>query len=351
MQNQPFRGNLHRSTAALNTWFEGPQEVPIDQHLPVIDTHHHLWNDERGDYEIAALENDTRGNNVIATVYVECGTGYEATVDYAVSDDSPLDAYLGPVAETVYARRSGETQQAEEFGACRGIVGFANLLLGGRARDVLEAQIEAGAGRFRGIRQSSGWDAAVGEAAYRNPPPGLLLDPRFIAGFSALRPLGLTYDAWVFFTQIPDVIALADRFPDTTVILNHFGGLIGIGPYAPRQAEAFQLWQTYVRRLAERPNAILKMGGLGMIVTGSQFHLADIPPTSQQLAERWRPFIETAVDAFGPDRCMIGTNFPVDRQTSSYTALWNTYKRCTRQYSDQERRDILAGTAQRIYRL
>lgn len=351
MQNQPFRGNLYRSADALRTWHDIYQEAPIEPNLPVVDTHHHLWNDERGDYEISALAKDVQGNNVVATVYVECGTGYEATVDYTVSDATPLDIFFNPVAETEYARRAGEASQGNDFGVCRGIVGFANLLLGERARDILEAQIQAGAGRFRGIRQSSGWDAAVGEAAYRNPPPGLLLDKRFLAGFSTLRPLGLTYDAWVFFTQIPDVIALADLFPDTTIILNHFGGLIGIGPYAPRQVEAFKLWENYVHRLAERPNAMLKMGGLGMIVTGSQFHLEDSPPTSQQLAERWRPFIETAVEAFGPDRCMIGTNFPVDRQTSSYTSLWNTYKLCTRQYTDLDRRDILAGTAQRIYRL
>lgn len=351
MQNPPFRGNLYRSSADLDAWLGTRVEAVVEPDLPLVDTHHHLWKDERGDYEIGALAADAHGNNLVATVYVECGTGYEASVDYSVSDATLVDDFLRPTAETDYVRMAGEAAAADPIGGCRGIVGFANLLLGKRAAAVLEAQIDAGGGRFRGIRQASGWDAAVGAAAYRNPPPGLLLDDRFLEGFSTLKPLGLTYDAWVFFTQIPDVTALADLYPDTTVILNHFGGLIGIGPYAPRQAEVFKLWRTYVRTLARRPNAILKMGGLGMIASGSLSHLDEYPPTSEELAVRWRPFIETAVEAFGPDRCMIGTNFPVDRQTSSYTSLWNTYKLCTRQYNAQERGDILAGTAKRIYRL
>lgn len=348
----PYRGNLYRSTDELAKWLAHSSEEVIEPELPLVDAHHHLWDDERGTYEIPEMVSDVAANNIVGTVYVECGTGYDAAVDYAPSSQSTLDAYVAAANEVRYARNIAETHRhAHEFGACRGIVGFANLLLGGSVRSVLEKEIEAGDGRFRGIRQAAAWDGAIGPLAYRNPPPGLLLDDRFHEGFATLAPLNLSYDAWVFFTQIPDVMALADRFPDTAIVLDHFGGLIGIGPYAERREEAFRLWRTYIRRLAERPNVYVKMGGLGMILSGSLFHLDPQPPRSEDVDPKWRPFIEEAVESFGPDRCMIGTNFPVDRQGSTYTTLWNTYKRCTRQYGENERRAILSDTASRFYRL
>lgn len=347
-----YRGNLHRSESELTAWLAQATEEAAEPHLQLVDAHHHLWSDERGHYEIEELATDAAGNNVVATVYVECGTGYKAAVDYAATRASPVDGFLLASDEVAYARRVAEGRPtAEGIGACRGIVGFANLLLGEKVRSVLEAEIEAGGGRFRGIRQATAWDAAIGPLAYRNPPPGLLLDERFQDGFAELKPLALTYDAWVFFTQIPDVITLADRFPDTTIILDHFGGLIGVGPYVDRRNEAFKLWRTYIRRLAERPNVHLKMGGLGMISSGSMFHLDARPPHSADIVPIWKPFIEESVESFGPDRCLVGSNFPVDRQASSYTSFWNTYKSCTRQYSDQERRAILADTALRVYSL
>lgn len=351
-QTERFRGNLYRPSDELAVWLGASKEVAEEAELPLVDAHHHLWRDERGQYELAEMAADVRGNKVIGTVYVECGSNYEASVDYSLSERSPVAPQMKPIAETQYVREAVlHSDVSAGFGACRGIVGFANLLLGARARDVLEAQIEAGAGTFRGIRQSSGWDAAIGEVAYRNPPPGLLLDDRFLAGFATLQPLGLTYDTWIFFPQMPDVMSLADKFPDTTIVLDHFGGLLGVGPYAPRAAEVFKLWRTYLRRLAERPNVVLKMGGLGMIAAGSRFPMRDEPPVSAELAEAWRPFVETSVEAFGASRCMIGSNFPVDRQSSTYTSLWNAYKRCTSQYGAEERHAILAGTATRIYRL
>ena len=348
---QPFRGNLYRASAESAAWLSHCTEAVREPELRLVDAHHHLWSDERGRYELAEMGRDVRGSNVVGTVYVECGSGYEASVDYGAFGQTDVAPYLRAVAETEYVVHAVRDAGAAGFGACRGIVGFANLLLGPGVRAVLEAQIEAGDGRFRGIRQSAGWDAALGEMAYRNPPPGLLVDERFQAGFAMLEPLGLSYDTWILFPQMPDVMALADRFPTTTIILDHFGGLIGIGPYASRRAEVFRLWQTYLRRLAERPNVILKMGGLGMVVTGSQFHLRDTPPGSADLAEAWRPYVETAVEAFGPERCMIGSNFPVDRQSSTYTVLWNAYKRCTSQYSSADRDAIHADTALRVYRL
>lgn len=349
--NQPFRGNLYRDTEASAAWLSQSDEGLIEPDLRLVDAHHHLWNDERGRYELPEMAQDVRDNNVVATVHVECGTGYTAAVDYDVSAASDPSAHMGTVRETEFIARVVEDDRAAAFGACKGIVGFANLLLGPAVGPVLEAQVAAGGGRFKGIRQSSGWDAAVGPVAYRNPPPGLLLDDRFQAGFAALEPLGLTYDAWIFFPQMPDVMALADAFPQTTIVLDHFGGLIGIGPYGARRQEVFRLWQTYIRRLAERPNVVVKMGGLGMVVTGAEFHLRDRPPASSDLAAAWRPYVETAVEAFGPGRCMIGSNFPVDRQSSTYTTFWNAYKLCTAQYAPADRDAIHAGTAQRVYSL
>ena len=160
---QPFRGNLYRASAESAAWLSHCTEAVREPELRLVDAHHHLWSDERGRYELAEMGRDVRGSNVVGTVYVECGSGYEASVDYGAFGQTDVAPYLRAVAETEYVVHAVRDAGAAGFGACRGIVGFANLLLGPGVRAVLEAQIEAGDGRFRGIRQSAGWDAALGE--------------------------------------------------------------------------------------------------------------------------------------------------------------------------------------------
>jgi L-fuconolactonase len=217
-------------------------------------------------------------------------------------------------------------------------------------QEVLEAMVAAGNGRFRGVRHGATWDA--GSAGYGRSfaPRHMLRDEKFRRGFARLQPLGLSFDAWLFFPQLPELEDLLEAFPDTEVILDHVGGLLGIPPYT-RRAETFTTWKANIQRLARFSNLSVKLGGLGMLYCGWDFHVRDVPPSSEELAAAWRPYLETCIEAFGAERCMFESNFPVDKQSCGYGVLWNAFKRITRNFSAAEKAALYRGTAARAYRL
>jgi L-fuconolactonase len=139
--------------------------------------------------------------------------------------------------------------------------------------------------------------------------------------------------------------------PDTTIILDHVGGPLAIGPYAGRRDEIFRSWRDSIRDIAQAENVVVKLGGLGMAVSGFGFELAETPPDSQTLAAAWRPYIETCIEAFGAERCMFESNFPVDKGSCSYTILWNAFKRLTSGASAAEKAALFHDTAARVYRI
>jgi predicted TIM-barrel fold metal-dependent hydrolase len=235
---------------------------------------------------------------------------------------------------------------------CAGIVGHVNLMLGEGAREVLEAEIAAGQGRFRGIRHSSAWDADPDVAhMYATRPKGLLLDPTFRKGFACLAPLGLSFDAWLFHPQIGELSDLARAFPETRIVLDHCGGPVGIGSYANRREEIFPGWQASIRDVARCPNVVVKLGGLAMRLLGYDFHERPLPPSSEEAAAAWRPYIETCIEAFGPDRCMFESNFPPDKGQCSYQVIFNAFKRIAAPYSEAEKTALFSKTAADVYRL
>ena len=144
---------------------------------------------------------------------------------------------------------------------------------------------------------------------------------------------------------------VAQRAGVKPVILDHIGAPLGVGPYADRRAEVFALWRSALVELSRCPNVAVKLGGLGMLFCGFGFHLNDTPPSSDELAAAWRPYIETCIDAFGPERCMFESNFPVDKQSCSYATVWNSFKKIAAGYSADEKAAMFFGTANRIYRL
>jgi predicted TIM-barrel fold metal-dependent hydrolase len=220
-------------------------------------------------------------------------------------------------------------------------------------RDVLEAEITAGGGRFRGIRHGVSWDEnqAIQKYATRVVPPHLVREPKFREGFAQLAPLGLSFDSWQYHPQLPDAIDLARAFPETTIILNHVGGVLGVGPYAGRRPEILSSWKRDIGELAKCPNVQVKLGGIGMTSFGFDFHERDVPPSSEELAAAWRQYIEPCIEAFGVDRCMFESNFPPDKQSGGYTELWNAFKRITVGASASEKKALYSGTAARVYRL
>jgi predicted TIM-barrel fold metal-dependent hydrolase len=327
-------------------WLAQRKEEVLDSARPIVDPHHHLWDRGGQRYLIEEMVADIgSGHNIIATVYVEARSMYRAGGPEA----------LRPVGEVEFVNGVAAMSASGGYGSpaiCAGIVGHANLLLGDGARAVLEAEIAAGGGRFRGIRHSSAWDADAEVAGmYATRPKGLLLDATFRKGFACLKPLGLSFDAWLFHPQIGDLTDLARAFPDTRIVLDHCGGPIGIGGYANRREEIFPLWKASIQTIAKCPNVVVKLGGLAMRLLGYDFHERAMPPSSEQAAAAWRPYIETCIEAFGPDRAMFESNFPPDKGQCSYQVIFNAFKRIAAQYSEAEKTALFSKTATDFYRL
>jgi L-fuconolactonase len=328
-------------------WLARRHEEAIDPDLPIVDAHHHLWDRPGWRYLLDEYLGDIGrcGHNITASVFVQCQAMYRA--------DGPEE--LRVIGETEFVNGIAAMSASGRYGSariCAGIVGHANLLIGERVAGVLESHLQAGGGRFRGIRHITVWDA---DTTLMNPlsvgPPGLLRDTAFRAGFAKLAPLDLSFDAWLFHPQISELTDLARAFPDTTIVLNHVGGVVGIGAYAGRRDEVLEHWSRAIRDLARCDNVHVKLGGLGMRINGFGFETAEAPPASEQLAKAWQPFIETCIEAFGANRCMFESNFPVDKGSYGYGLAWNAFKRLTRDVSKDERMALFSGTAERVYGL
>jgi len=327
-------------------WLDRRAEPILEPELPIVDPHHHLWDRPGWRYLLDELLADTSsGHNIVATVYVQARAMYRAT---------GLEE-LRPVGETEFINGVAAMSASGIYGKtrhCAGIVGHADLTLGGRVEPVLAAHIRAGGDRFRGIRHITAWDAdaSVRNPAY-SPPRGLLGDKSFREGFAVLGRLGLSFDAWLYHPQIGELADLARAFPATKIVLNHVGGPIGIGAYAGKRNEVFTAWAASIKALASCPNACVKLGGLGMRMGGFGFHEQPEPPSSEALAAAWRPYVETCIAAFGASRCMFESNFPVDKGSYSYPVFWNTCKLLAKGASKTEKTDLFAGSAARFYGL
>ena len=323
----------------------------LEPDLPICDPHHHLWHFPTSRYLLEDLLADIGpgdgpgGHKVESTVFVEC------TAFYRLRGPEPMKV----VGETEFVAGVAAMADSGYYGpvrACEGIVGRADLCLGKAVDEVLKAHIVAAGGRFSGIRHAGGWDA-IGAIrnSHTDPPEDLYLEPEFRAGFARLAPNGLTFEAWQYHPQLPDVLDLARAFPGTPIMLNHVGGPLGIGPYAGRRDEVFTTWREGIRNLGACPNVWVKLGGLGMAVYGFEFHRREPRPGSAKIAEAWRPYIETCIEAFGTDRGVFESNFPVDKVSCSYNTLWNVFKHITSGASAEEKARLYRDNARAFYRL
>ncbi|MFN3864599.1 MAG: amidohydrolase family protein [Erythrobacter sp.] len=339
-------------------------EAILEPDLPIIDPHHHLWDlrpllaafpEPRHPFIEALVDaayytfdqfraDATSGHRIIASVFVECGAFYNGALGEALKPVGEVEFVNGVAAQ-------GASGIYGAFRPCAGIVGHADLALGAKAGAVLDA-LAAASPRFRGIRHQGAW-TADGEAypPALMAPQGLFASSAFRTGFAELAGRGLSFDVWVFEPQLDEVIDLARAFPDQPICLDHCGGPLGLGSYRGTHQERFDGWRSAIRRLAECPNVVVKLGGLGM----AQVQLPDRGPAagvgSADLAELWRPYIETCIEAFGPNRAMFESNYPPDRWGASYPALWNAFKRIASGASAEEKAALFSGTAARFYRL
>ena len=326
-------------------WLARSREAVIEPDLRIVDPHHHLWVEQGAPYLLDELLGDVGdGHRVMATVFVQAHYGYRT--------EGP--ACLAPVGETekVAALAREALARGAKTRVAAGIVAHADLTLGAAVDPVLQAHAEAAEGRLRGIRHSVSRDALFPEGIVLRPAPaGLLADADYRAGLARLPEHGLLYEAMLYHRQIPELSALAKAMPDLRIVLDHLGCIIGVGPYRGREADTLRAWTADMAMLARCPNVRVKIGGFGMIVCGPRWHERSEPPSSIELADAWRPYVETCIDLFGPDRCMFESNFPVDKAMYSYRTLWNAFKRLMNGASEDERRALFCETAAATYDL
>ena len=331
-------------TTPRNTWLELTVEDPIEPDMPILDPHHHFWERPGDVYLLENLLADTRsGHRVNQTVFVECHSMYRTEGPEEMRSVGEVEFVEGIAAANVVA--GGETAVAA------GIVGNADLMLGDGVAPVLEALAEAGKGRFKGIRCTAAWDASPEITTARANSAGMLANAEFRKGLACLDRMGLSFDCIVYHPQLREVADMARAFPDLTIILNHVGRPLGIGPYAGRREELMPEWRAGIDAVAECPNVVMKVGGLGNPISGFDWHQRPFPPGSGEIVTASEPYYLYSIEKFGADRCMFESNFPVDKQSCSYTVCWNAFKRLAKDFTASEQADLFHNTAARAYRL
>ncbi len=323
-------------------WLKLVQEDTIALDLPICDPHHHLWYQAENSYGLEEFLKDiSGGHRIVQTVFVESRMMFRNEG----SDE------MKPVGETEYVQKLVAPRQNGKTAVAAGIVGFADLTLGPAVAPVLEAQITAGKGRFRGIRYTTALDPRNEMRSRFQAQSGLMADSKFREGFARLQKYGLNFDAWLFHPQMMELVALARAFPDTTIILDHVGGPLGLGSYASRREEVFHDWKTGIDALSTCPNVYIKLGGLGMEISGFNWYELPAPPGSAELAKAYAPYFLHCIEKFGTGRCMFESNFPVDKRSYPYNIIWNAFKRITKDFSYSERRNLFYDTAVTVYHL
>ncbi|HEX3863717.1 MAG TPA: amidohydrolase family protein [Stellaceae bacterium] len=328
-------------------WLAATQESALEPDRPIIDPHHHLWDRPGSRYLLHDLVEDlSSGHNIRATVFLECREMYRG--------DGPPE--LRSLGETTFVTGVSAMSESGKYGpsrACAGIIGNVDFRVGSRAKGILEQHIVASGGRFRGIRNGATWHSDERLRVFTSGSgEGLYVNSKWREGFAALAPLNLTFEAWMFHSQLGELVSLAAAFPETKIVVNHIGGALAVGPYADKRKEVFDEWRSQIMKLGQYPNVYIKLGGLGMpSLMGFEMGQQEKAPSSEQLAKAWKPYLETCIEAFGPDRGMFESNFPVDKGMCSYANLWNAFKRVSANYSNDEKNKMFHDTALKFYRL
>ena len=326
-----------------STWLDQIAEEVVEPDRDIVDPHHHLWPQPSMGYNLAELLSDTTdGHSVSQTVYMECGAAYY--------EEGP--EHLKCVGETEFIAKAARL--AKKQGSPTQIAG---LVARADLRDenldsTLNAHEVAAAGLFRGIRQAGACSEGIlGLVIPGGAEARLFEQDSFRRGVSHLGALGLTYDTWLYHFQLPEFIELARAVPDTTMILDHFGTPLGVGPFADQRDTIFEQWKSDIAELAKCPNVYMKLGGLAMPDNGFGWYGREIPPSSDEFVDAQFPYYDHTIACFGPERCMFESNFPVDRLSVGYRVLWNAFKKMTSHFSENKKDLMFSGVARKVYRL
>ena len=336
-------------------WLKRVREDIIDPGQRIIDPHHHLWpktaagssNVRRHrlyNYMLEDFWADTSsGHNVTDSVYIECSEFFW----------SSGKEHLNPVGETEHIKGLAQRSQENiEQTSISGIIGYANLLLGKNVDEVLERHIDVGGNFFKGIRHAGSWDPSDKiNNSHHNPPQDMYLMKEFGEGIKCLSAKGLVFEAWQYHHQLTQVAHLAKKNPDLLIVLDHFSGPLGVGPYANKKEQVFENWKKDLKELSQYKNVFAKLGGLAMPINGLGFEANPNPPTSEHFMSLQRQFYLTTIDFFGPERCMFESNFPVDKYSVSYHVLWNSFKNLVKDFSETERDQLFYKTASHVYNI
>lgn len=331
-------------------WLNQHIEDPILPNIPIIDPHHHLWDVGFGRYYIEELLEDinSSGHNILSTVYIMSSSNTKIYSKDGLEEFKPL-------TEIEFATSEGKRADLipnNKVKVNASIVGSVDLTYGNKLQPVLEKAVNISEGRLKGIRMllASHIDPRISSGAVKSDL-GLMLHPNFIDGAKCIQNANLSLDFWIYHTQLNEMEKIARSLPDLTIILNHIGGPIHLGEYEGKQAATHREWRSAMMRLSRIPNINVKLGGLGMAVNGAKFHNNKFPPNSVQLSDVWKPWIYETIDMFGFDRCMFESNFPVDKGSCSYGALWNAFKILAKDMSDDEINKLFSKNAAKIYKI
>lgn len=331
---------MNEPAAGTQEWLDLVVEDIVDPDRTIIDPHHHLWRAGAGfGYTLENLLADVNdGHRIECTVYMECGSSYDT--------DAP--PHLAPVGET---RFIAEENARDPQRTIRALVGHADLTLD-NLDEVLDAHVAAANGMFRGIRDAL--SRAEHPEVLSIPGRGAVdkyKNPDFLRGVRRLGERRFTYDTWHYHFQNQEFVSLARAVPGTTMVFDHFGTPLGVGPYALQREEIFDRWKKDIIDIASCPNVVAKIGGLAMPDNGFGWNTASRPPTSDEFVAAQKRYYLHVIEAFGPQRCMFESNFPVDRLSLSYRTFWNAAKKMVADFSEDDKDAMFRGTAARVYSL
>ena len=182
-------------------------------------------------------------------------------------------------------------------------------------------------------------------------PEGLFQDTNFLAGLRVLGKNDFTYDTWHYHYQNSEFAEMVRKVPDTQIILDHFGTPLGVGPYADKREEIFIQWKEDIKEISKSENVYIKIGGMAMPDNGFGWNTREKPANSDEFVEAQRRYYLHAIECFGPERCMMESNFPVDRMSLSYHVLYNGLKKIVSDFSEDEKHQMFYGTTEKVYRV
>jgi predicted TIM-barrel fold metal-dependent hydrolase len=302
--------------------------MPSTTSLPVIDAHHHLWDLEANYYPWLTDSITTRvcGDYAAIRRNYRLQDFFEDAADVNLVKSIHVQAehdHADPVRETHWLQQIADSPGSRGFP--HGIVAYADL---SRSDAAAVLQSHSRYPNVRGIRQML-HESLVDPA---NPRPALLENSTWRSNISLLKKFDFSFDLQVYPQQMHQACRLVRDHPDLQFILCHTG--------QPSRLDAahFAVWRAEMQALAEFENVSVKISGLGMF-------------DRNWTVDTIRPFVLQTIEVFRVERCMFGSNFPVDGMMSSYSRLWTAYHEITESFSDNERSALFCTNAERIYRI